>query len=217
VRKAILDLLDVKVNQPLTPERILTCLAVTLVMSLILLIIYRYTWRGVLYNHNFARSLILVSMITCLVILPISSNIVLSLGMVGALSIVRYRTALKDPMDIAFMFWAISIGLTSGAGFFIVAIIGTLAIGLIILLMSLLGNVKFAKSYLLILNLDPGTRIKLSDYLPRYDLQSQTITPTGIELVISLRLKDKSTVSIQKLMDIEGVQAASLVAHAGET
>ena len=98
-------LVDVNVNQPLTLERIFLTFTVTFIMGLLILLIYKLTYKGVLFNRTFGTSLLMVAMVTSLVIMPISSNVVLSLGMVGALSIVRFRTALKDPLDIVYMFW----------------------------------------------------------------------------------------------------------------
>ena len=104
MRKALLNLLEINVNAPLTRERIITTLVVSMVLGILILFIYRITYRGVLFNRSFGTALLMVSLVTSLIILPITSNIVLSLGMVGALSIVRFRTAIKDPMDIVFMF-----------------------------------------------------------------------------------------------------------------
>src|SRR5512133_1746395 len=127
---------DINVNQPLTLERIFLTFAVTFFMGLLILLIYRLTYKGVLFNKTFGTALLMVSMVTSLVIMPISSNIVLSLGMVGALSIVRFRTALKVPLDIVYMFWAIALGLTSGAGFFELAIIGSIVLALVMVALT---------------------------------------------------------------------------------
>ncbi|MDD2442804.1 MAG: DUF4956 domain-containing protein, partial [Eubacteriales bacterium] len=132
MRELLAKLLDVNVNQPLTLPRILITFAITLLLGLLILFVYRFTFRGVLFNRSFGTALLLVSMVTALVIMPISSNIVLSLGMVGALSIVRFRTALKDPLDIVYMFWAIALGLTAGAGFFELAIVGCLILAAVL-------------------------------------------------------------------------------------
>ncbi|MGI6297938.1 MAG: DUF4956 domain-containing protein [Saccharofermentanales bacterium] len=136
---------DVNVNQPLTLERIFLTFAVTLVLALVMILVYRITYQGVLFNKTFTTALLMVSMVTALVIMPISSNIVLSLGMVGALSIVRFRTALKDPLDIVYMFWGIAIGLTAGAAFYLLAIIGTFVLALVMICVALFPSSAAAK------------------------------------------------------------------------
>ena len=139
---------------PLTSASIILNLLVTFVIGLFIFYIYRKTFQGVLYTRSYNVSLVMVSLITTLVIMTISSNIILSLGMVGALSIVRFRTAIKDSMDIVFMFWAISVGIANGAGFFQVSVVGSIFIGLILIIMTKIKIVNLP--YLFILKFDEG-------------------------------------------------------------
>ena len=115
-------------------------LALAFVLGLFIFIVYKKTYSGVMYSQNFGVSLIAMSIITTFVILAVTSNVVLSLGMVGALSIVRFRTAVKEPMDISFLFWAIAVGIVLGAGLIPLAVIGSLIIGIILAIFS---NVKY--------------------------------------------------------------------------
>lgn len=119
---------------------ILISLSITFIIGLFIFYIYRKSYSGIVYNHSYNVSLVLMALITSMIILTISSNLVLSLGMVGALSIVRFRTALKEPLDIVFMFWAIALGITTGAKLYLVAIISSLFIGVITVLLMRFKN-----------------------------------------------------------------------------
>ena len=117
------------VDSALSVQRVVVTLVITFIVGLFIFYIYRKTFKGVLYTRNFNIGLVMTALVTALIIMPISSNVILSLGLVGALSIVRFRTAIKDPIDIVFMFWAIAVGLACGAGFYMVAIVGSPVIG----------------------------------------------------------------------------------------
>ena len=127
-------------TQNLTLPNVLISLGIAFLLGMVIYFIYKKTYRGVLYSHSFNLSLIMLSMVTTLVIMCISSAPALSLGMVGALSIVRFRTAVKDPMDTVYMFWAIAVGITVGANFILFSIIGTLVIAVILLVLSFTSN-----------------------------------------------------------------------------
>ena len=131
-------------------EHLLLCVGLCFVLSLYIILIYRLTYSGVLYSRRFALSLMVLSLVTSVVILAISSNVVLSLGMVGALSIVRFRTAVKDFMDTVFMFWAIVNGIICGAGFVLISVLASLAIGVLILLVYFLGRVSRRDLYMVV-------------------------------------------------------------------
>jgi uncharacterized membrane protein YhiD involved in acid resistance len=158
----------------------------------------------------------MVSLVTSLIIMPISSNIVLSLGMVGALSIVRFRTALKDPLDIVYMFWAIALGLTSGAGFFQLAIIGCLILAAIMLIASAVQTGGRNKPWLLVIRYTEHFRADLRQMLPPYTLKSKTATGNGFEVVLEISLKNQDTRLIEQLQQIDGVLSASLVRYSGD-
>ena len=152
-------------NQPLEITRALIALGLAFVLGLFIFFIYKRTFRGVIYTRNFNLSLIMTCMITTLVILPITTNILLSLGMVGALSIVRYRASVKDPVDIAFMFWAIAVGITVGAEFYLVAVIGCVIIGVFTLIAGA-GRASSNEVYLLVVRYGEGLREPITRYLP---------------------------------------------------
>ena len=149
----------------ITVGTLLTALILAFVLGVFIVVIYRMTYTGAMFNKSFAMSLVLLSMVTAAVILTISSNVVLSLGMVGALSIVRFRTAVKEPLDTVFMFWAIVAGLITGAGYVPVAVIATLLIGALFLLLHLAGVSLTATSYLVVLRYPEEIHDRLQDAL----------------------------------------------------
>ncbi|MDD4462260.1 MAG: DUF4956 domain-containing protein [Eubacteriales bacterium] len=216
MKEAILDLLDTDINQPLSLERILTTFAVTLLMGIVIWLVYRITYRGTLYNRSFGTALLMVSLVTALIIMPISSNIVLSLGMVGALSIVRFRTALKDPLDIVYMFWAIALGLTAGAGFFQLAILGGLILAAIMLLTAALQTGIRRSGWLLILRYDHHFQGDLKRLLPRHQVKSKSSTAQGIELIVEINLRRDDGQLVERLQRQPGVISASLVRSSGD-
>ena len=196
----------------------LLSLGVAFLMGLFILIVYRLTFRGVLFSKGFAFSLVLLAMVTALVIRTISSNLALSLGMVGALSIVRFRTAIKDPVDTVFMFWSITCGIMTGAGLYLVGGIACIVVGVLYFIISKLYG-KHKAPYLLVNRYDPekaaniGKALKL---LPRHRLKSRTTTAHGAEVTVELSLKDDEMTTIDKLMKVDGVTDASLVSYEGE-
>ncbi len=210
-------LLETNVNQPLTLGRIATTLTVTLVMGLLILAVYRTTYRGVLENRTFGTALLMVSLVTSLVIMPISSNLVLSLGMVGALSIVRFRTALKDPLDIVFMFWAIALGLTAGAGFLELAVVGCLALAVIMVLATLVQRMgRIRRPFLLVLRTTDAFQGDLARLVPPFRIKSKTVTPQSVELVVEIRVDPADTSFLERLQKVPGVLSASLVRYSGD-
>ena len=198
---------------------VLLALGLSFVLGLFIFLIYKKTYQGVMYSDSFGVSLIAMSMITSLVIIAVTSNVVLSLGMVGALSIVRFRTAIKEPMDIAFLFWSIAVGIVLGAGLLPLAIIGSVIIGIIIVIFSTrkLGDTP----YILVVSCDSEEAEKESEQLIREDakkslLKSKSVNTCGIELTYEVRIKDSNTDFINKVSDIAGVTNAVLVSYNGE-
>ncbi|MDR1465205.1 MAG: DUF4956 domain-containing protein [Oscillospiraceae bacterium] len=197
---------------------VLLSLASSFVISLLILFIYRVTFRGVLFSKSFAFSLSLLSMITSLVILTISSNLALSLGMVGALSIVRFRTAVKDPADTIFMFWAIANGIITGAGLYVVAAVASACIGALYILVSYIVK-RRADPYLLIIRYDTDYEKNITwllQRLPKYRMRSKTVTGTDAELALELALTDKVEQAVAKAQSLEGVSNISLVSYESE-
>ena len=202
----------------LNPIRVVLTLLIALGVGGFLFLIYKKTFMGVVYSRSFNISLILLTMVSALVLMLISSNLTLSLGMVGALSIVRFRTAIKDPIDTVFMFWAVGEGLALGAGFVDVGLIGALVIGVIMLV---IGSARSngTQPYLLILHYDEraSQQIKsLVKQLPKAHVKSKTVQRDNMELTIELRVHESETAFVDKFLRVPGVYDATLVAHQGD-
>ena len=208
------DLFTINFN----PLRVVISLALALVIGLYIFFIYKKSFSGVMYSRNFNVSLILITLVTTLVLMLISTNITLALGMVGALSIVRFRTAIKDPIDTAFIFWAVGEGLALGVGFFDAAIIGGVVIGIFVLLLSAF-KVRSAMPYLLVLHYSEaanGPIKQMIKQLPGARIRSKTAQRDGIELTLELRLRDNETGFLEKFLRVEGVYDASLISYQGD-
>ena len=194
-------------------------LAVALVIGLFIFIIYKKTLTGVLYSSGFALTLVGLSLVTTLVIMAVTSNVVLSLGMVGALSIVRFRTAIKEPVEIVFLFWSLAVGIVIGAGMIPLAVIGSAIIGVILLLFA---NRKIHNDpYILVTNCtDENAENAVMDILGKEAehcvVKSKTVTTSGIELTAELRTKTTSTAFVNAIAQLPGVETATLVSYNGE-
>jgi uncharacterized membrane protein YhiD involved in acid resistance len=198
--------------QALTVERVLMSLIVTFGVTLFIFFMYRKTFKGIIYTRNFNVGLVLTGLVVALITLPISSNIALSLGMVGALSIVRFRTAIKDPGDIVFTFWAIAVGIICGAGLYMIAIVGSPVIGLFLFILSR-ANIRSNDPYLLVVHYAPEAEEAVQKAIPENKLRSRTTTQVGVELMVEVRMKAKETPKIDELLKIKGVRDASLVSY----
>ncbi len=194
-------------------------LALAFALGLFIFMIYKKTFSGVMYSMSFGISLMAMTLITTLIILAVTSNIILSLGMVGALSIVRFRTAVKEPLDIAFLFWAISAGIVVGAGLIPLAILGTVVIGIILLLFA---NKKTTDiPYIIIANCDTDKAaeevLALIDANTKKNiLKSKSLSKNGYELTVEVRLQEMSAKFIDAMMAVDGVTGAVLVSYNGE-
>lgn len=189
-------------------------------VGLFIMQVYKKTFKGVMYSSTFAMSLLALTLITTLIILGVTSNVVLSLGMVGALSIVRFRNAIKEPMDIAFLFWSISEGIVLGAGLIPLAILGAVFIGIV---MVLFANKKTTDNpYILVVNCkndisENSVLNILSKNVNKYCVKSKTISPSnGIEMTIEVKLKNITTSFVNEVSKIEGVSNAVLVSYNGD-
>lgn len=178
--------------------------------------VYKKAFRGVVYSYNYNVSFVLMTMITALVIMTISTNIVLSLGMVGALSIVRFRNAVKDPLDIVYMFWALAAGIASGAKLYPIALFGSLLIGLTLLWLS--RRKIREQPFLLIIRHTEEAATGVREQLRKlpYRLKSKTVRKDFTELTVELRLRDDNTAFLHSISDIHGVQDASLINYSGD-
>lgn len=190
-----------------------------LVIGLFIFLVYKKTFSGVMYSTGFAMTLVGLALVTTLIIMAVTSNVVLSLGMVGALSIVRFRAAIKEPMEIVYLFWAIAVGIVIGAGMIPLAVIGSAIIGVILILFA---NRKIHENpYILILNCnDEKTEEKAlalaEQAVARFLVKSKTVNASGIELTAEVRMKDAATSFVNRLSALEGVSNATLVSYNGE-
>ena len=195
-------------------------LALAFGLGMFIFLVYKKTYQGVMYSSSFGVTLVALTMITTLVILAVTSNVVLSLGMVGALSIVRFRTAIKDPMDTVFMFWSIVIGIITGAGYITVAILAALLLGALFLALNLLSGKLHTNSYLVVMRYTPegesAVRSKLGT-LGKYKLKSRTMNLAETELVVEAKLSQKQMDSLEALLDNEGVSDVNIVSYNGST
>ena len=197
----------------------LIALALSFGVGLFIFLIYKKTYQGVMYSSGFGVTLLALTMITTLVILAVTSNVVLSLGMVGALSIVRFRTAIKEPLDLAFLFWSIAAGIVLAAGFIPLAVIGSAIIGVILLLF--VNRKSHVNPYILVLQCaDSATEATAKAYLEtktqRCVLKSKAVQAGNIELNLELRLKSGNTDFINELSAMDGVTSAALVSYNGD-
>lgn len=199
----------------ITVDKILLSLVVAFVIGVFIVFIYKKTYSGVVYSKSFSLCIILLGMVTAMVIRTISSNLALSLGMVGALSIVRFRTAIKEPTDTVFMFWSITAGIMSGAGLYIVAIIASIGIGLLYFLGYMLGF-KAKHQFLFIIKYEVGMDefiIKQIKKLPKTKLKSKSITKNIVELTFELELKDNDAKVLDAFKNIDGVTSVSMISY----
>ena len=188
-------------------------------LGVFIFLIYKKTYAGVMYSSSFGVTLIALTMITTLVILAVTSNVVLSLGMVGALSIVRFRTAIKEPLDIAFLFWAIAAGIVLAAGMIPLAVFGSVFIGIIILIFA--NRKDMTNPFIVVLECDgheseEKALTALMRRTKRCSVKSKTVRRGSVELNLEIRLRDTNTDFINELTEIEGVRSAVLVSYNGD-
>ena len=202
----------------LTVKFIVVCMLVTILISAYIFGVYRILNRNAFYNKNFNISLPAIAIITAAIILTIQSNIVISLGMVGALSIVRFRTAIKDPMDLVFLFWSISVGIICGAGFAIIAVIASAALTVGILAANYLPIAKSPQ--ILLVNSstfeNEGAVMEIvKKYCSLHKVKARNLTQSSLNMAIEVRVKEEGKL-VKELMEVKEVTSASLVAHDGE-
>lgn len=200
----------------LTTSTFLMSLIAAFLCGMMIYFIYRYFYKGVIYNNNFNILLVLTSMVTCFIVIVISSNVVLSLGMVGALSIVRFRAAIKDPLDVGFLFWSIAVGITCGAGLYIISLIATVVIALVYILLIKVRNRK--RVYLLIVKYrnEAYDKVARTIHPLKKALKNRTTANGYTELTYEIRLKEDNTSFVTTLSEIEGVDNATVVEFTGD-
>ncbi len=188
-------------------------------IGMFIFLIYKKTFSGVMYSSSFGVTLVALTMISTLVILAVTSNVVLSLGMVGALSIVRFRTAIKEPLDIAFLFWSIAVGIVLAAGMIPLAVFGSVIIGIILLVFA--NRKSHVNPYIVVIRCDGhDSEIKVTEFLKkqvqRMAIKSKTAQRGAIELNAEIQMKDENTDFINILSEMNGVTSAVLVSYNGD-
>ena len=195
-----------------------SALALAFAVGVFIFFVYKKTYKGVMYSSTFGVTLIALTMIATLVILAVTSNVVLSLGMVGALSIVRFRSAIKDPLDIAFLFWAIGAGIVLAAGLIPLGVIGSLLIGAVLLLF--VNHKSNDQPYVAVIGLSAQAEDTVLETLAKGTkkqvVKTKSISPEGIELTVEVRLQENSTAFMNSLAAIPGVSRATLVSYNGD-
>ena len=194
-------------------------LALAFGIGMFIFLVYKKTYQGVMYSSSFGTTLVALTMITTVVILAVTSNVVLSLGMVGALSIVRFRTAIKEPLDIAFLFWSIAVGIVLAAGMIPLAVIGSVIIGVILLVF--VNKKSHCNPYIVVLSCTDSAAEKnakafLDKHVEKCVVKSKTAQKGMIELNLEIRMKDDNTDFINALSEMKGVNSAVLVSYNGE-
>lgn len=212
---AIKNSVLVNFDTTLSSGDVMAGLAVAIAAGLFILLIYKFTMQQVTFNRSFCVSLLLVSVISAMMVLTITSNLALSLGMVGALSIIRFRTAIKDASDTAFLFWSVAAGITAGAGYYMLTLIGCLAVGIVCLLTTVLFN-HMDKPFLLVVRAGSNDAVAqveqvLKSSRIRYSLSSLVENGENVEMIYELAISAKKQHPLTALREIEGVYNLSIV------
>lgn len=200
-------------------SKVCITMAVSFLLGFFIYLLYKRIFSGVLYSKSFNISLIGMTMVTSMVIIAVNSNLVLSLGMVGALSIVRFRTPIKDPTDLIFLFWAAAVGIVTGAGFYSLALASSVMIGLIMFIF--IKKTSFDTPYLLVVNCDSDASedhvLKaVQGQAKRFNVKQKTVSRGNVELTLEVRVKDKEASFVNQVSAIDGVKNAVLISYSGD-
>ncbi|MBQ4902018.1 DUF4956 domain-containing protein [Paenibacillus sp. Marseille-P2973] len=200
-------------------SKILITLGISFIIGLFIFLLYKRVFSGVLYSKSFNVSLIGMTMVTAMIIIAVNSNLVLSLGMVGALSIVRFRTPIKDPTDLIFLFWAAAAGIVTGAGFYTLAAIGSVVVGLVMFLF--IKNTSAETPYLLVVNCETDEsegliHSQMRSIVKRYNVKQKTVSPGNIEMTLEVRLRDGEGKLVNQISELGGVKNAVLISYNGD-
>ncbi len=207
-------------SQTLTGDvmlQIILAMAASLILGLFIYKIYQIYFGGVVFSRSFATTLVGMTVLTCMLTLAISTNIVISLGMVGALSIVRYRTAIKEPMDLLYLFWSISVGITLGANMYILAISGSVL--LVILIHILYHRQKNGMIYIMVVHYEgelTGDEVLRTMKKMKYQMKSKTLRGDITEMILEVFCRTDSTVFLENIKNIEQVKDVTLIQYNGE-
>ncbi|MDQ0175515.1 DUF4956 domain-containing protein [Bacillus chungangensis] len=194
-------------------------LALAFAIGVFIYVLYKRIFSGVLYSKSFNISLVGLSLITSLMIMAINSNLILSLGMVGALSIVRFRTPIKDPTDLIFLFWSVAVGIVTGAGFYTLAILSSIVIGLVLFIF--MKKASFETPYLLVVHCEGDQAEKelyenINNMVKRHSVKQKTVTHDDIEITLELRLTNNEPRFVNHISEIAGVKNAVLISYNGD-
>jgi len=194
-------------------------LGVSFIVGLFIFYVYKKTFQGVLYQRSFNVSLVAITMVITLIIMTISGNLVLSLGMVGALSIVRFRTPIKDPVDLVFIFWAITVGIANGVGYFNISLIGSVVMTIVLLFMT--RKPEEEQPYLLVLHIPTTQNVQevinnTKKSVERFMLKSKTVTTQYTEITAEIRLKHDNTQFLNDLEKSKHVEKATIITYSGD-
>lgn len=213
------DVVDLYGQQSVPLDILFFNLIVAFLLSLVILFVYKRSYQTTVYNRSFAVGLPITAMVTSVIIISVASNIILSLGMVGALSIVRFRTALKNPFDTVFMFWSIGLGITIGAGLIVPAIATTFIIAIAIILLMRLET--FVTSYFLIIrssDVDKEGDIleAVTDVYGKYTLRNKTVRNSNLDLTLEVRSKEDKSVLATQISTVDSVKSVIILSHNGD-
>ena len=200
----------------LTGTQVLLNLTIAFVCGLVIFLVYRYFNKSVVYSVRFNMLIVMVCVVTSLIIITIGSNLVLTLGMVGALSIVRFRAAVKDPLDVGFLFWSVAAGLTAGAQLYTVALIGTGFIAIVYMILTVLRIEK--RSYLLVIRYAPGAEEAVNEQLKplKVNIKNKTLQKDSSEITAEIRIRRGETAFLEPMRETEGVEGVTLVEYTGD-
>jgi len=202
--------------ESLTGTQVLLNLTVAFVCGIIIFLVYRYFNKSVVYSVRFNMLIVMVCVVTSLIIITIGSNLVLTLGMVGALSIVRFRAAVKDPLDVGFLFWGVAAGLTSGAQLYAVALLGTGFIAIVYMIMTIIRIEK--RTYLLIIRYDPEAETAVNALLKplKANIKNKTLSKDSSEVTAEVRVRGGDTSFLEPIRQTDGVEGVTLVEYTGD-
>ncbi len=205
--------------ESIEPWQIALAFGFSLLLSIGIFYVYKYTFSGVLYSKSLGFTFVILSLVTTLVIMAVSSNMILSLGMVGALSIVRFRAAIKEPVDIGFIFWALAVGIVNGAGLFALSVVGSVVIAAVVLVFANLKS-KY-NPYVLVIDLEPEyNEEKLMAFLKArckmFSVKSKTIGANGADITVEVRIEDSGVKIVNELNRFDFVRSAALISFNGD-
>jgi len=202
--------------ESLTGTQVLLNLTVAFICGAVIFLVYRFFNKSVVYSVRFNMLIVMVSVVTSLIIITIGSNLVLTLGMVGALSIVRFRAAVKDPLDVGFLFWGVAAGLTAGAQLYTVALLGTAFIAVVYMILTVVRIEK--RTYLLVIRYKPEAEDTVGELLKPLNakIKNKTLLADSSEITAEVSVKKNDTAFLEPMRETQGVEGVTLVEYTGD-